>query len=348
MTPQERAASARKAVMTRWARTKKTGYRKGVAESSTSQLMDSRDTKSERRRYKVVLADCFDWLAGASKESIHAVVTDPPYGLLEFSEVEKTKLRAGRGGVWRIPPAFDGSQRRPLPRFTVLNETDHGALSAFFKRWGEFLYPVLVPGAHVFVATNPLLSDFLCSGLRGAGLEKRGELIRLVQTLRGGDRPKNAHREFADVTVMPRSGHEPWVVFRKPCMGRVQDNLRTYGTGALRRVSDDQPFRDVIPSSPTRSSERELANHPALKPQAFMRQIVRAALPLGKGVVLDPFMGAGSTLAAAEYLGYESLGIEKDPQYFDMAVQAIPLLAQFGAMDRRQAMLLPSNLSYSL
>jgi hypothetical protein len=37
------------------------------------------------------------------------------------------------------------------------------------------------------------------------GFEKRGEVIRLVQTLRGGDRPKNAHREFAEVSVMPRS-----------------------------------------------------------------------------------------------------------------------------------------------
>jgi site-specific DNA-methyltransferase (adenine-specific) len=74
-----------------------------------------------------------------------------------------------------------------------------------------------------------------------------------------------------------------------------------------------------------------------------MRQVVRAALPLGKGVVLDPFMGAGSTVAAAEFLRYESLGIEKDPQYFEMAVQAIPLLAQIGNMDGRQTAFASAN-----
>src|SRR6185503_16172150 len=111
----------------------------------------------------------------------------------------------------------------------------------------------------------------------------------------GGDRPKNAHEEFPDVSVMPRSGWEPWGLFRKPFAGRVQDNLRKWGTGGLRRISDDEPFSDVIKSSPTHVSEREIAPHPSLKPQAFMRQIVRAILPMGKGVILDPFMGGGST-----------------------------------------------------
>jgi site-specific DNA-methyltransferase (adenine-specific) len=68
-----------------------------------------------------------------------------------------------------------------------------------------------------------------------------------------------------------------------------------------------------------------------LKPQAFLRQLVRGVLPLGKGVVLDPFAGAGSTLAAAEALGYTSVGVEKDARYFDIAVRAIPKLAALSA-----------------
>ena len=46
-------------------------------------------------------------------------------------------------------------------------------------------------------------------------------------------------------------------------------------------------------------------------------------------MVLDPFCGAGSTLAAAESVGYESIGIEKDAHYFEMAKKAIPRLAAF-------------------
>jgi site-specific DNA-methyltransferase (adenine-specific) len=58
-----------------------------------------------------------------------------------------------------------------------------------------------------------------------------------------------------------------------------------------------------------------------------MRQIVRAALPLGEGVILDPFMGAGSTIAAACAVGYRSIGIELDREFFDVAQKAIPRLA---------------------
>ncbi len=271
-------------------------------------------------------ADCFDWIGRQEDNTIHAVVTDPPYGLHEYTPEQQTKLRHGKGGVWRIPPSFDGHLRSPLPRFTTLTREQLARLETFFCAWARLLLPKLVPGAHMVVASNPLLSYLVSSALADAGLERRGEIIRLTMTLRGGDRPKSAHEEFPDISVMPRSMWEPWVVYRKPIEGRVQDNLRKWSTGGFRRLSQDRPFGDVISSAPTRKQERDIAPHPSLKPQAFLRQLVRAVLPLGKGVILDPFAGAGSTLAAAEAVGYESIGVEKDKHYFDMACKAIPRL----------------------
>jgi site-specific DNA-methyltransferase (adenine-specific) len=148
-------------------------------------------------------------------------------------------------------------------------------------------------------------------------------------TMRGGDRPKAAHDEFPDVSVMPRSMWEPWLTFRKPLEGRAQDNLRKWGTGGFRRPSRDKPFGDVIVSAPTRARERSIVPHPSLKPQDFMRKLVRASLPIGAGIVCDPFAGSGSTLAAAEAVGYESIGIERDATYFALAREAIPKLAKF-------------------
>jgi len=282
-------------------------------------------------RYALSLADCLRWMEMRPERSIHAIVTDPPYGLREYTPEEKEKLRNGRGGVWRIPPSFDGCTRNPVPRFTVLTEPERQQLRRFFSSFAERALRILVPGGHIVIASSPLLSHLVYLPLMEAGFEKRGEIIRLVQTLRGGDRPKNAHEEFPDVTVMPRSCWEPWGLFRKPCEGRVQDNLRKWKTGGLRRPSQDAPFSDVILSAPTRPEERAIAPHPSLKPQAFMRQIVRAALPLGQGVVLDPFMGGGSTIAAAVAVGYESVGLEIDPAFFEMAERAIPQLAKLSA-----------------
>lgn len=75
----------------------------------------------EYRRVVGVLGDCFAVMQQIPSESIHAIVTDPPYGVKEFYDDQLAKKDIGKGGIWRIPPAFDGSQRSPLPRFTALS-----------------------------------------------------------------------------------------------------------------------------------------------------------------------------------------------------------------------------------
>jgi DNA modification methylase len=284
-----------------------------------------RNHLSSRATY--ILSDALKWLSGLPSDSIQAVVTDPPYGLVEYDEVNHAKLRNGRGGVWRIPPSFDGAKRNPVPRFTVLSKEEILDLHVFFRAVARALLRIIVPGGHVFIASNPLLSTATFHSFIESGFEKRGEVIRLVQTLRGGDRPKGEEIDFSDVTVMPRSCWEPWGIFRKPFSGTVAANLRLWGTGGLRRVSGEEPFRDVIQCSPTRGEEKSFAPHPSLKPQRFMRKIVRAALPLGIGIIYDPFAGSSATLAACEANEYRCLGTDSDREYFTMAKTAFRVLA---------------------
>jgi len=278
--------------------------------------------------HQLIHADCFDWLRQCPPQSVHAVCTDPPYGVLEFTQPEVAKLRAGRGGVWRLPPTIGGSRRDPLPRFTVLTEAQKRELSRFFHEWATLLRPALVPGAHVCVAGHPILQPLVQIALAEAGFEIRTAIMRLYYSFRGGDRPKNSEKEFPDVCVTPKGSYEPWMLFRKPIEARtVAENLRRWKTGGLRRLSTDRPLPDSIPSGRTPDREEAISNHPCLKPQHFMRILVRALLPLGEGTVLDPFMGSGSTIAAAEAVGYSSIGIELDAEYFALAKRAVPRLA---------------------
>ena len=216
--------------------------------------------------------DAFDLLQQIPDGSIHAVVTDPPYGLDEYYPTQVSKLRSRRGGLWRQPPRG----RAPLPRFTVLSQSDRDAVAERMCRLAVELERILVPGGHLVIAANPLLSSRVFSAVEQSGLEKRGEIVRIVRTLRGGGRRKNSESEFPDISVMPRAQFEPWRLFRKRPAGTIADNLRVYGAGGLRRVSDSLPFSDVIESAPAGRNERAQAPHPSLKPQAFMRQIVRA------------------------------------------------------------------------
>src|SRR5437879_1555591 len=110
---------------------------------------------SDFAAYEILRTDAFDWLRTRRLHSIHAVVTDPPYGLVEYRPEQLEKMKNGQGGIWRIPPTFDGCRRQPLPRFTVLTKVDRAELRNFFERLAAALFPVLVPGAHVFIATNP-------------------------------------------------------------------------------------------------------------------------------------------------------------------------------------------------
>lgn len=279
----------------------------------------------------LVLADALQWMGEAPENSLHAIVTDPPYGLVEYENENHDKLRNGKGGgVWRVPPTLDGVQRAPLPRFTVLSAADRDELTTFFTAFAYQAHRILAPGGHLVIASNPLLSTTTFAAIETGGFEKRGELIRVVKTLRGGDRPKNAEEEFPDVSVMPRSTWEPWGLFRKPISEKtVALNLKRWGTGGFRRISDAEPFKDMFECAPARPDERELGEHPSMKPQKLMRHIVRAVLPLAKGTIYDPFAGCGSTLAAAAALGYHAIGTERDALYFSTASKAITKLAAF-------------------
>jgi site-specific DNA-methyltransferase (adenine-specific) len=281
-------------------------------------------------RSLLVHADCLAWLCRVPEESIHAVVTDPPYGIKEY-ELDQLKKRAnGKGGVWRIPPSFDGHTRAPLPRFTALDSDDRERMRQFFVDWTRLLLLTLRPGAHVFIATSAFIAQLLYEALVAGGLEYRGQIIRLVRTLRGGDRPKNAETEFSGVSSMPKGCYEPWGLFRRPLPAKmtVSECLRRFQTGGLRRRANDKPFEDVIASERTPQREREIAEHPSLKPQSFLRRICHAALPLGEGIILDPFAGSGSTIAAVEALALVGIGIERHRAYYQTACTAVARLKQ--------------------
>ncbi|MGH9511251.1 MAG: DNA methyltransferase [Terriglobales bacterium] len=280
----------------------------------------------KRGDYKIFNVDAFEWLKRRGARTIHGVVTDPPFGVLEYTPEQLEKKRNGKG-IWRLPQNYDGGERSPMPRFTVLTKADHEKIVQFHTKLAPLLLKVLVPGGLVIMSSQNLLSYLVIDAFVSEGFELRGQIARVVKTLRGGDRPKGAHTKYPKVSVTPRCCWEPWLIFRKPCDGLVRENLRKWRTGALRRPRKNTPMSDLLISNTARGEERRIAPHPSLKPQAFVRRIVRAALPLGKGLILDPFMGSGSAIAAASALQYKSIGLEVNRGFFKLAEDAIPQLA---------------------
>ena len=112
-----------------------------------------------------VLGDAFTVLSQLADSSIHGIVTDPPYGLKEYEHPELVKKNAGKGGIWRIPPSFDGHERSPLPRFTALNPRERRQLQEFLTELSKLLAAKVLPGAHIFLAANSFLSQLVYTAL---------------------------------------------------------------------------------------------------------------------------------------------------------------------------------------
>jgi site-specific DNA-methyltransferase (adenine-specific) len=75
-------------------------------------------------------------------------------------------------------------------------------------------------------------------------------------------------------------------------------------------------------SSRERNAGCEKNTHPTVKSQALMRHLVRLVTPPG-GTVLDPFAGSGSTLVAAVAEGMRAIGIEREPEFFSIAIARV-------------------------
>src|SRR5207244_4599848 len=120
---------------------------------------------------QLVQADSFEWMGRVPEASIHAIVTDPPYGVKEYDFDQLEKRTNGKGGIWRIPPSFDGHTRAPLPRFTALNDKERASLRRFFVEWSRLAVRAFRPGGHLFLASSAFLAQLLSGALAAGGLE---------------------------------------------------------------------------------------------------------------------------------------------------------------------------------
>lgn len=160
--------------------------------------------------------------------------------------------------------------------------------------------------------------------------------------------------------VALKPSFEPIVVARKPLVGTVIQNVETYRTGALNvkgcRVGDDKWPSNMLHDG-SLGVERVFADraefffcpkisdtdrdhglivgqdgaranvHPTVKPTELMRYLCRLVTP-PHGVVLDPFMGSGSTGRGALLEGFGFIGIEREAEYWDIANARVGVLTK--------------------
>ncbi len=299
--------------------------------------------------------NCLDKLKELEANSVDSIVTDPPYGISFMGK--KWDYDVPAVNIWEeclrvLKPgghllAFAGT--RTQHRMAV-NIEDAGFEVRDLMAW---TFGTGFPKSHNIgkavdklqgnereVTGSMRTKDFANDGvfsMMNDGTSKAKD----VQTTRG-------FSEWEGWGTALKPALEPITVARKPISeATIAANVLKHGTGGINidacRVGDEGKFPAnllhdgseavdaVFPNGNSRlfycakasKKDREDGNnHPTVKPTDLMRYLVRLATPKG-GTVLDPFMGSGSTGKAAALEGFNFVGVELDPEYFNLASERI-------------------------
>ena len=179
---------------------------------------------------------------------------------------------------------------------------------AFNLAWMNAFHPCLADGA--------ILATFI---------DWRGYPIVHAAAIQSGLIPLNLvvwSKTNAGMGSLYRSQHELLPLFRK---GRGSPHINNVELGRRGR------WRSNVWTYPGASSlgsdaRRGLKDHPTVKPTAMLEDAMLDVTHRGD-IVIDPFLGSGSTLIAAEKIGRVCRGVELDPLYVDVAVRRWQALA---------------------
>jgi DNA modification methylase len=197
--------------------------------------------------------------------------------------------------VWTDPPYgvdYVGGTEKKL---TIKNDTPDG-LNALLAGAFAAVDPILADGAAIYIAhpTGPLAMTFM-SNFVARGWRFHQSLVWVKDSLVPG------HSDY-------QMRHEGVLFGYKGAQGRR-------GRGARGWYGDNSATSVFEVPRPKASPD-----HPTSKPVDLITPMLRNSSRSGE-IILDPFLGSGSTLIAADQLGRRCYGLELDPRYCDVAVR---------------------------
>ncbi len=285
----------------------------------------------------LVEGDCLEILPRLGSESVHLVLTDPPYYLDGLDTnwrkgTEETPRGTGSVGGLPIGMKFDPKQGREL--------------QAFMGKVGDKLMHVLTPGGFAVVCSQPRLSHRLAVGLEDAGFEIRDlyawhytrraqfkafSLNHFVDRMEVSDQEKKRLTSALQgrKTAQLRPQFEALVLAQKPKKGTLVDNWMAYKTGLIDpKATLDGKAPSTIMT--VEKADKETGNdHLTVKPVLLMEHLIRLFSLPGQ-IVLDPFLGSGTTAVAALRTGRSCIGIDINPDYITIAESRIQKEGQNG------------------
>jgi len=252
---------------------------------------------------RIIISDCLDALAALPAESVDLVFADPPYNL----QLSHALTRPDQSLVDAVDDDWD--------RFASFADYDR-----FTTAWLQGVRRVMKPNATLFVIGSYHNIFRVGSTLQDLGFW----ILNDVVWLKANPMPNFRGRRFTNA-------HETLIWASRDEAAKQY----TFNYEALKGANDDTQMRSdwfmPICSGGERLKDRNGAKlHPTQKPEALLTRILLSATKPGD-VVLDPFLGSGTTGAVARRYGRTCVGIERDPVYAKAAAARIAAVEPVGA-----------------
>jgi len=281
--------------------------------------------------------DCLTILRALPSQSVHLCITDPPYFLNGLGDgwnantVRQSRSKAGVVGGLPVGMKFDPQQGR---RFET-----------FMHEVSKEVHRVLKPGGFYVSFSQARLYHRLGVAVENAGFELRDMLAwkyegqakafsqdHFVRKMQTSDADKA--QIIADLgrrkTPQLKPQFEPMTLAQKPREGTFVENWLNHRT---RLVDVAQSLDGMFPGTimdvtkPDRAEKGSFNDHPTVKPMRLIAHLMKLLSTEGQ-LILDPFIGSGTTAVAAAMTGRHCIGIERCREYIDISVARLSSVAE--------------------
>ena len=167
---------------------------------------------------------------------------------------------------------------------------------AFHKRWLDAALPLLHPDGSIWVSGTFHSIHAIGHLLQSSDLR----IVNEVTWEKPNPRPSPSQRCFVHATESLI-----WATW--------QGSSYRFNRERMLQLNDGRPMRAHWRFAPPRASERTFGRQRGQKPEALLERILLAVTDEGD-LVLDPFLGSGTTAVVAERLGRRCIGIERDSE----------------------------------
>ena len=293
---------------------------------------------------KIVQGDSIIELNNIDSASIHAIISDIPYGIgIDDWDVLHNNTNSAYGGATSNQLKLGNHFKRrgkPLNGWSEADKKIPLEYQEWCRKWTSNWYRVLKPGASCFIFGGRRYAHRCIVEMEEAGFTFKDmlswEKTRAPQRAQRVSAVFERRKDFENAKKWDgwrlanlKPLFEPILWFQKPYTlgGTITDNILKYEVGAWneRAFKENKLFADSIDISnilKVEYNKNDTGLHKAQKPLKLIEILIKLVTLEGQ-VVLDPFVGSGTVCAAAKKLNRQFLGIEINPEYVKIANERI-------------------------